>query len=93
MDRDRLLGGSPVGVIVRLVLLSIVVGIVLSALGITPANLFYHVNILLRRLYDLGFGWVEWLLQYFLVGAVVVIPIWLVARLLGAFGGGGERKS
>ena len=85
MDRDRIFGGNPAGVVIRLVLLSIVVGIVLSALGIDPANLFYHLDVLIRRLYDLGFVWVEWLFRYFLIGAVVVIPIWFIARLLGAF--------
>lgn len=87
MDRDRILGGNPLGVAIRLVLLSIVVGIVMSALGITPANFFYHLDLLIRRLYDFGFVWIEWLFRYFLLGAVVVFPIWIIARLLGAFGG------
>ena len=86
MDRDRIFGGNPLGIAVRLVLLSIVVGIVLSALGINPANFFYHLDLLIRRLYDFGFAWVEWLFRYFLIGAVVVFPIWIIARLLGVFG-------
>jgi hypothetical protein len=84
MDPQRILGGSPISVIIKLVLMSIVVGIVLSALGLTPAELFYRIDLLLRRLYDLGFGWVEWLFRYFLVGAVIVIPIWLIARLISS---------
>lgn len=83
MDRDRIFGGNPASVIVRLILISIVVGIVLSALGIRPDNIFYHLNLIVRRLYDMGFGAVEWIFGYFLVGAIVVIPIWLIARLLG----------
>jgi Family of unknown function (DUF6460) len=35
-----------------------------------------------RRIYDMGFGAVEWVLQYMLVGAMVVVPIWLVAQFL-----------
>ena len=92
IDRDRILGGNPLGVAIRLVLLSIVVGIVMSALGITPANFFYHLDLLIRRLYDFGFAWVEWLFRYFLLGAVVVIPIWLIARVLGAFGKGSDDR-
>jgi hypothetical protein len=92
MDRQQLLGGSPLAVAVRLIVLSIVVGIVLSALGITPASLLYHLNVLARRIYDMGFGAFEQALQYFLLGAVVVIPIWLIARLLGFLGGrSGDR--
>lgn len=61
MDRNGVFGGNPLGVLIRLVLLSIVVGVVLSALGITPGNLFYHLNVLARRIYDMGFGAIEWL--------------------------------
>ena len=86
MDKDRLFGGNPLGVVLRLVVLSIVVGIVLSALNISPQNLVHHVRVLAQRIYNLGFGAFEGLLGYFLVGAVVVVPIWLVARLIGAAG-------
>ena len=82
MWMERLFGGNPWAVAIRLIILSIVVGIVMSALGIRPENLFYHLQILIRRLYDLGFGAIDWLVQYFIIGAIVVIPIWLVARLI-----------
>lgn len=83
MDRNTLFGGHPLAVILRLAVLSIVVGIVLSALGITPRNLFYHLDILVRRLYDMGFGAIEWVVQYMILGAMVVVPVWVIARLLG----------
>ena len=85
MDKERLFGGNPLGVAIRLVVLSVIVGVVLSALGIRPENLFWHVQVLARRIYDLGFGAIEGVFGYFVIGAVVVIPIWFVARLLGAF--------
>lgn len=87
MDRQTIFGGNPLGVLIRLVLMSVVVGIVLSALGITPGNLFYHLNVLARRIYDLGFRSIDWLVQYFLLGALIVFPIWFIARLLGVLGG------
>jgi len=82
MDYRTFLGGSVVGVLIRLVVLSIVVGVVLSTLGITPANFFYQINILLERIYDLGFGAFEAILEYLVLGAMVVVPIWFVARLI-----------
>ncbi len=82
MDTRTFLGGSVVGVLIRLVVLSIVVGVVLSALGITPENFFFQINILLRRIYDLGFGAFESVLGYLVLGAMVVVPIWLIARLI-----------
>lgn len=87
MDSQQLFGGNPIGIAIRLILLSIVVGVVLSALGIRPEELLFHIEILVRRLYEYGFGWVDWLFRYFLVGAVVVIPVWLIARLVGALRG------
>lgn len=83
MDHNTLFGGKPVAVIVRLILLSIVVGIVMSAMGITPHNLFSRLEDLIRHIYDLGFGAIEWLLSYLLLGALVVVPIWLIARIFG----------
>ncbi len=85
MDKERIFGGNPVGVILRLAVLSIVVGIVLSALGIDPRDIPRHIVLLAHRIYDLGFGAFESLLGYLIVGAMVVVPIWLIARLLGAF--------
>jgi len=82
MNRDTFLGGSPLGVLIRLALLSVVVGVVLSALGITPDNFFYQIRLLLQRIYDLGFGAFESVLEYLVLGAMVVVPIWLIARLL-----------
>jgi hypothetical protein len=82
MDRNTFLGGSPLGVFIRLVLLSIVVGVILSAVGITPRNFFYQIEVLLRRIYDLGFETFDWVLEYLLLGAMVVVPIWLIARLI-----------
>jgi Family of unknown function (DUF6460) len=89
MDRNSFWGGNPLSVVIRLALLSVVVGIVLSALGINLRNFFDRINTLLRNLYDLGFGAIDWMLQYLLLGAIVVVPIWLIARLAAA----GRNKS
>ena len=93
MDRNRLFGGNPLGVLVRLIVLSIIVGIVMSALNIRPENLFYHVQRLIRRISEMGLGIFESAFTYFLLGAAVVIPIWLVARLLGVLGGNRRDKA
>ncbi|MEQ1577090.1 MAG: DUF6460 domain-containing protein [Hyphomicrobium sp.] len=84
MDRNTFLGGNPLAVLIRLALMSIVAGVVLSALGINLRNFFDRINTLLRNLYDLGFGAIDWALQYLLLGAIVVVPVWLIARLLAA---------
>ena len=70
---------------IRLALISIAVGIVLKALGIDLRNFFDRINVLLRNLYDLGFNAFNWVFEYMLLGALVVVPIWLIARVAGAF--------
>lgn len=84
MDRNTFFGGNPFGVLIRLALISIAVGVVMSALGIDLGNFFDRINQLLRNIYDLGFGAVEWLLQYLLLGALIVVPIWLITRIVAA---------
>lgn len=77
----RFLGGSPLGVLVRLVLLSILVGVVLSALGVDLWNLVPTIQRMIRRVLDMGWEAFAWLWRYFVLGAIVVIPIWLLLRL------------
>jgi hypothetical protein len=83
MDQRDWVGTGVAAMVVRLAVISLVVGVVLSALGFTPSNLFERLNFLARRIYDLGFGSIEWLAQYMVVGAMVVVPIWLLAWFLG----------
>jgi hypothetical protein len=80
----RFLGGSPLAVVFRLVLLSILVGVVLAAVGFDPWNIVNSIRLLFRRLWDLGFDAVNWLWRYFLLGAVIVFPVWLLSRMFGA---------
>ncbi len=84
MDSKTIFGGNPLGVIIRLLLLSIAVGVVLSVLGITPQNFLERLNTIITNIYNLGFDAFESILGYLLLGAMVVIPIWLVMRLASA---------
>jgi hypothetical protein len=82
MDRETFLGGSIFGVVIRLAVLSIVVGMVLTALHITPESFVRRMIELLQAVYNLGLDAVRSVFEYFVVGAVVVVPIWLIARIL-----------
>lgn len=84
MSLRDFIGGSPLAVAARLAILSILVGILLSVLGITPRNFFRALDEFVRHVYDLGWGAIRWLLDYLLLGAMLVVPIWLVVRLLRA---------
>ncbi|WP_102868337.1 DUF6460 domain-containing protein [Pseudovibrio exalbescens] len=85
MQDDRLtrfLGGSPGRVALRLVFLSLVVGVILSALDIYPLDLLYGLQDFVERLWNMGFDVIEQIGSYFLIGAAVVVPVWLISRLL-----------
>lgn len=80
---SRFFGGSPLMVLVRLVVLSVVVGVIMAALGLDPRNILESVESLVLSLYHLGFGAIESVWRYFLLGAVIVVPLWLILRIAG----------
>ena len=79
---SRFLGGSPGRVIFQLVVVSLVVGIILSMLGISPYNIVSGFERLVARIYNMGFDTIELVLRYLLLGAIVVVPIWLIMRVM-----------
>jgi hypothetical protein len=81
---NRFFGGPPLSVIFRLVLLSILIGVILEVLGLDPWNIIESLKILVLRIWDMGFDAVRWLWRYLLLGAAVVVPIWLIVRLMRA---------
>jgi hypothetical protein len=80
----RFFGGPPLSVIFRLALLSILVGVILEALGFDPWNILDSIQRLVRHIWDMGFDAVRFLWRYLLLGAVIVVPIWFVLRLARA---------
>jgi hypothetical protein len=78
----RFFGGPPLSVIFRLILLSILVGVILKVLGLDPFNILRSIEDLIRAIWEMGFDAVVWLWRYFLLGAVIVVPIWLIVRLI-----------
>jgi hypothetical protein len=79
---ERFIGGTPLAVLLRLVVISIATGIALKAAGYDPRDLLANIPRLIQAIYDFGFGWIETVFQYFLLGAVIVIPVWLVLRFV-----------
>jgi uncharacterized oligopeptide transporter (OPT) family protein len=79
---SRFLGGSPVSVLIRLVLISLLVGVVLVWLNLTPAGLFRSVEAAVRSFISGGFDGVREVGRYIITGAMIVVPIWLLLRFL-----------
>jgi len=83
---ERFFGGNPALVLLRLVILSVIVGVVLAALGFSPYDIIQNIRDLVARIYDMGFAAVEKAFRYFLLGAVIVFPVWVVMRLVKVAG-------
>jgi hypothetical protein len=83
---ERFFGGNPALVLVRLAILSLIVGVVLAALGFSPLELIDSLRRLVQGIYDMGFTAIEKAGRYSLLGAVIVFPVWFVMRLLKVMG-------
>src|SRR5260221_12626392 len=79
---NRFFGGPPLSVIFRLVLLSILIGVILQVLGLDPWNILESVRRRVLRVWDIGFEALRWLWPYVLPGAVVLVPLWVIGRLI-----------
>ena len=90
---ERFFGGNPGVVLIRLAVISLIVGILLSALGLSPYDIINSIKTLAQRIYNMGFDAIEWVFRYFLLGAVIVFPIWLISRLLKVAGKGSGTGS
>ena len=82
----RFLGGSPAAVALRLVLLSLIVGALLMWLEIRPEDIILGVERFFRRLWLLGFDAIRDAAQYIVAGALIVVPVWFVLRLMNMRG-------
>ena len=78
----RFVGGSPAMVAVRLIVVSFVVGMVLETFGFEPATLLADVMRGVRRIVEIGFSDIRQVGRILLTGAMVVVPVWLVLRLV-----------
>src|SRR6516164_2136389 len=78
---NRFFGGPPLSVIFRLILLSILIGVILEVLGLDPLNIIDSLRRLLLRIWDMGFDAIRWLWRYLVLGAAIVVPVWLIIRL------------
>lgn len=81
---SRFIGGSPGSVAMRLLFASILVGALMALFGLDPQQLVMRVVYLFQDLIDLGWGGVERVLRWAFYGAIIVVPIWLLSRLLGS---------
>lgn len=78
----RFLGDTPLRVMLKLVVVSFLVGIVMSAFGWSPWDVLQGVRDFFVGIWNMGFDALYRFWSYFLLGAAVVVPAFFVLRLL-----------
>jgi uncharacterized membrane protein len=78
---ERLLGDRPGALILRLVLISLVVGFLMSVFGVDVQSVVHGTVELFREMLRDSTGMVRSMIGYVVTGAAIVLPIWLVLRL------------
>ncbi|MBL4697084.1 MAG: hypothetical protein JKY82_03760 [Rhizobiaceae bacterium] len=78
---SQFLGDTPGRTLVKLAVISFVVGIIMSALNFTPIELWYAIEDFFRKIYELGFDAVWRIARYFVWGALFVVPVFVLLRL------------
>jgi hypothetical protein len=77
----RFLGDSPLRVLLKLIVVSFLVGIVMSAFGWSPFDILNGIRKFFLEIWNMGFAAIDRFLGYFLLGAAVVVPAFIVLRL------------
>jgi hypothetical protein len=68
--------------IVKLLIASLLVGLVMRWFDITPRSLIANFGDTVVRMFERLASFAGWAVDYILVGAIIVVPIWLVVFLL-----------
>ncbi|MFZ1815402.1 MAG: DUF6460 domain-containing protein [Rhizobiaceae bacterium] len=78
----QFLGDTPLRTFVKLAVVSLIVGIIMSALHFTPIEVWYALRDFIQWLYELGYEAFGRIGVYFLYGAMVVVPVFVLMRIL-----------
>ncbi|WP_411033761.1 DUF6460 domain-containing protein [Shinella sp. BYT-45] len=76
------LGDTPIRVIIKLLILSVAVGFLMSIFGLYPDDILFAVRDFILDLWNTGFKTLGRLGDYLLLGAVIVVPAFILIRLL-----------
>ncbi|MBX4865837.1 MULTISPECIES: DUF6460 domain-containing protein [Rhizobium] len=78
---NRFLGDSLGRTLIKLVVVSLIVGFVMTVFGLTPWNIIYGFRDFILELWYRGFAALGRVGDYLLLGATIVIPLFVILRL------------
>lgn len=68
-------------IIWKLVVVSLLVGLALDFFDISPADLIHDIPETLGNIYDASISVIEWGGKYVLLGAIIVVPVFILMNL------------
>lgn len=71
-----------ISVVLKILLASLLVGLALSALDITAAQVLQDFGLTPDRLMNLTRRGLRWAVPHIILGAFIIVPVWLVVYLL-----------
>lgn len=77
----RFLGDTPLRLLLKLIVVSFLVGLVMSAFGWSPFDVVYGIRDFFLDLWHMGFHALDRFIGYILLGAAIVVPAFLLIRL------------
>lgn len=79
---NRFLGDTPGRVAMKLIIVSFLVGIAMAAFGLSPWDIYRSVENFALGVWNMGFDAFYRFWGYLLLGAAVVIPAFIILRIL-----------
>lgn len=79
---DQFLGDSLGRTIIKLLVISFIVGVVMAAMNWSPFDIFYGIRDFIIRIWQQGFAALGRFGEYLVLGAAVVVPLFIILRVL-----------
>ena len=78
---------SAMSTIIKIAIGSLLLGLLLRFFSISPRGLLQGLGDTALEIFDIIAGMLAWAVEYILIGAIVIVPIWLIFFLWGKFRG------
>lgn len=82
MTTNNFLGDTLSRTIIKLLVISILVGMVMSVFGIAPLDIVYGVRDFLVNLWNQGWAALGRFGDWLILGASIVVPVFIILRVL-----------
>lgn len=80
-DVNRFLGDSPARTVLKLVVVSLIVGFLMAIFGVDPWDVIYSIRNFILDIWHSGFAALGRIRDYLILGATIVIPIFIILRI------------